>query len=271
VRRLALALLPLLLSGCLEEELTLELQPDGQGTLRIERTLAAGEGDVAAATLARWEGISAWCEITSATLADGRRRVRALGFFADPNQLRRRAPGEGLSFQREQVPGALSLVLREELGPDAGELLDPSSLHTLAPRRAQLAAALEGYRRQTTIVLPNEVAASAGGALDSDAPTRLVRNETGESVLASFDGLEEELRRLLERLDAQPSTRADALKQLQVRLDVARTLRARCEVNPGTPASEAFRARLAQAREAWASSPWRARVEAARARLGLAR
>ena len=132
MKRALAALIAVSLLGCFEEELTLELQPNGQGSLRLERTASAAlsrtvtdETRYAALVLADWRGVVAWSDIV-AERRGGRIHVAATGWFRDANLLRRTTPRDGLRVSVVRGPGLLNVAVLEEPGV-TGERLDELS------------------------------------------------------------------------------------------------------------------------------------------------
>jgi hypothetical protein len=275
-RVLAGALALALLVGCLDEQVTVTLAPDGQGRLTLQRTLGprlAGEVEdpngAAAAALASWEGVAAWSAITTATTASGGLRLEATGWFLDLDQVRRVAPGEGLVFALERRPGALEVGLEEVWGPHPADVLLERGVAALergaALRRAQLDAALEGFGRRVFLDLPAEARAVEGAwSVSADRRERAALVWDKARLSAAASALEGEARVLARGVVEGTRTGQEARADLSKALGRRRRHRARCDVKPGAEAGSAFRAGLLEAVAAWRGSPWQERVVLAR-------
>lgn len=98
---LAVAVLTATLTGCLTQEQTYHLNPDGSGKLELAMTvdtsmmgaLGGGGGgqdmgkEVALQLLRGTQGIDTWADLTHETAADGKTKVNGTAFFKDINKL----------------------------------------------------------------------------------------------------------------------------------------------------------------------------------------
>ncbi len=123
----AAAALAATLTGCLTQEQTYHLNPDGSGRLELAMSvdtsmmgaLGGGGGgagqdmgkEVALQLLRGTEGIDTWADLTHETAADGKTKVTATAFFKDVNKLKMSAG--------EQAGGASAGALNSSRNGDS--------------------------------------------------------------------------------------------------------------------------------------------------------
>lgn len=262
-RLVGIGLVCLILAGCLEEERTITLEPDGRGSFRLTRTLGAelskellevgiqdetalAEG-FAAGSLADFEGVVAWSDVVAAITTDRRIRFEATGWFEDVAAVHERNDTSGkqrplLSVSREGD--------RLKLGLDMGSGKDAQPG---AKNDAPIAQVVEGVKKligglriETTLVVPGEASGLGGWR----ASGRTLSHRLDEA-------------RLLPLLDGLPEGAAGQA-ELNRRFEEAARAEATVTVRPDA-ASPDFAERLRAAVEGWKTSTWRPLVEEKRA------
>ncbi|MCW8140020.1 MAG: hypothetical protein KIT58_14070, partial [Planctomycetota bacterium] len=175
-----------------ESSLTIEVQPDGRGQLRLEVTESLStsarllEGastaqalerraqELALQRLGRWEGVVAWTGLLASVTGERRVRLRATGWFEDLRLVREAAgdEGRGVTFDLQVDEGALEVRLVEGATRDLPDLGDLAGLLDRGPAGVALlrevtrdllaARALDGWRHEVALVLPAPIAAAPG-------------------------------------------------------------------------------------------------------------
>lgn len=271
MKRALAALLAVSLLGCFEEELTLTLQPDGQGSLRLERTLSAplsrtitDEAHYAAHTLAEWRGVVAWSDVV-AERRDGRVTVAGTAWFRDANLLRRTTPRDGLRVSVLRGPGMLDVAVVEEPGMTGERLLAAPDRE---PDRRLLAQALAGFQRRVTLALPGEAIRPLGLEPVKDERERVAFLRGRAAVETEARALNALARDLATRIAAKATNSDSASKVLNAEIQKRASHTVRCDVKPGAGSSPQFRRDLTAAIATWRSSPWAEKVRAERGVMG---
>ncbi len=285
-RRVVASLLVLCLSGCLEETQTVTLEPDGMGTLRVERTLgkemsdmllggasdkAAAARGVAARQLGEMGGIAAWTDVEATVTDDQRVRFVATGWFEDLARIETEKQGSKVAmFLVDRQGDAMTIRLRQDEGSGADEKSffdrDPQELEMMRGMIGGLAAGmLKGLSSDVVLSLPGATTELGSGWTSQEAgdrPTVGAHMDAPRVVhmLERMLAAGEELR---PKVASGEMTKEAADLELQRRM--ASELDTRVVFTPdAAKATPDFAARLAAARAAWEASPWRADVERAR-------
>ncbi|MCO5168335.1 MAG: PPC domain-containing protein [Planctomycetes bacterium] len=295
---LLLALLALLVTPARGDQssLTLEVQADGRGQLRLEVTedLATSarllEGatttqalerraqELALQRLGRWEGVACWTGIVAGVTGERRVRLRATGWFEDLRQVREAAAGDdapGLAFDLVVDDATLVVSVREGAARDLPDLRDLAGLLARGAEGVSLLRevtkellamnALAGRRHEVALVLPADVA-EAPGATTVDG-RRAAWVVDGEALAAAVDAVYARAEALAGQVEAGDLTLDEATAQL-VPEAAERRIVARAALPPEAAraeAADAFGRSFDAAQGAWASSIWRGRLERWRA------
>ena len=278
--RLAVIVLLAGLSGCLEQDLEVQLQADGRGTLRITQVLGAKASEMvlsfeadkeqaarafAASQLADWRGIEAWDEVQAGVDPQGRIRLTARGWFQDLARVSDDEEGAGGDFELVRGPEGLKvkLALTGTEAEDDEELFTADEETYRAQKgmlEGMLAEMFEGVRMSWTIGLPGEPRRTSGFS-----------RVEGRKASFSIDGerVKQMIAQLFREVEAlRPKVKAGELSAKQAYEQVEKALglvapEAECPATPDPAASAAHDQGRLAALEAWKTSEWKTRVEQA--------
>jgi hypothetical protein len=255
------------LTGCLESEAVLELNPNGGGTVTVDVTLdlassaerlqVEGVGEEAALRLAAadvlgaLQGVECWSDLESSVTESGRIRMKGKAWFRDASTLSLTLGDQQLSCALEvgATEGALRLV--DERGSRLALALlqyGPKMLEQVIQRRF---GADHPNLRQLTVKLPGSVK-GASYAWQS-------RDETGaslEDTPAGWQGLLERYQTRVDRLTEAGKIGGEdddgsVLRQVQMLFAIPKL---RWTIDPA--AGEGFAEAMQAATAAWAGSEW---------------
>lgn len=287
----AALLTTLALAGCIEDKTTIKLEPDGKGTLKMERKLgkqmtemllafAGKDGkdkavrNVAAQQLGQLEGVVAWTDIDAKLTDDNRVLISGTAWFEDMTALVRAQDGKKKPLLVVDKKGeSVEITLKQEQdgvggGPGGGDDKsffdrDPAEIEMMKGMlKGMVEGMFEGLRVEMALELPGPATESAGWTtkdgerkmsfvLDSKAVTGMV-----EKMLAVAD----ELRPKVEKGELTKE-QADA----EVKRRAGEGLEPRVKYSPRPDGARPdFAKQLAAAVESWNASPWKAEVEEAR-------
>jgi Bacterial pre-peptidase C-terminal domain len=206
-------LLAVSLSGCLEDDIHVHLQPDGQGSFQLERTLSADlsvmarDGfpeEVVAGQLANFDGVVAWTDVRHEMLDGDRLKITATGWFTDLNEVTLGGESDFTSgFVLEQDGAHVVVRPKLKIGDDPDGFFDESSEEIqaqTAEMERELLTQLEGFRQDVTFHCPAPVRASgdewaevtdttARHRMDAEFMLRFLRGlvEAGEELRPDFE------------------------------------------------------------------------------------
>jgi hypothetical protein len=289
-----LTLVGFVTTGCIEETMNIELQPDGSGKVQVERTLGKqlsgfllmapdGPRSNAAEAMAKWEGIEAWTDVKAGSTEDGRVTFKATGWFTDLSKVRQDSDRSSTSFELERSGGVLKVGVDaqqaeggEEAGPGPGQ--QKKSLFEHPPEqlpmikemtKGMLSGMMGGFKTELNVVLPAAPSEVAGFTKDAENAQKVGMVHTGESIGKLIDVMFEEAEKIRPQVDAGELTVEEADAKLKEQMEGRiKTLfgpySASCSVE-GLGPDAAFTEAFAAAKKAWAESEWRAEVEQAKA------
>lgn len=269
------------LSGCLEQDLEVQLQADGRGTLRVTQVLGVKASEMvlsfeadkeqtarafAASQLADWRGIEAWDEVQAGVDPQGRIRLTARGWFQDLSQVSDDEEGAAGDFELARTPEGLTvkLALTGTDTEDDEELFTADEETYLAQKgmlEGMLAEMFEGVRMSWTISLPGEPRKTSGFS-----------KVEGRKASFSIDGerVKQMIAQLFREVEAlRPKVKQGELTARQAYAQVEKALglvapEAECAAAPDPAASTAHEQGRLAALEAWKTSEWKTLVEQAR-------
>lgn len=284
----------LALIGCIEDKQTIKLEPDGKGTLRMERKLGkqmtemllafAGKDkakavrNVAAQQLGQLEGVVAWTDVDAQLTDDNRVLITGTAWFEDMGALARVNDGKRKPVLVVERKGeSIELALPQE-GSDGGPLggggpggdekgffdRDPAELEMMkGAMKGMVEGMFEGLRVEMALELPGPASESSGWTTkDGDRKMSFVMDagmvtKAVESMLT----IAEELRPKIEKGEL---TKEQAEAELKKRAgEGLGTPKVKYSPRPDGARAD-FQKQLAAAVESWNASPWKAEVEAAR-------
>lgn len=288
------------LTGCIEDKQTVTVEPDGKGTVRVERTLGkqmsemllsvAGAGDklaavrgVAAQQLSQMSGIAAWTDVDATVTDDQRVRIVATGWFEDVARIETDRQGaKQPMFLVERQGDVVTISLRQDpAGGGGGEKSyfdrDPAEIEMMKGMMKGLVdGMLQGLSIDVFISVPGAATEATGWT--SQEPKE---PKSGERTTVGFHMDANRVVQLLEAMIAggeelRPKVEAGELTKEAADAELKRRLASQSEARLVFKADPAratpdFAAKLAAAVAAWETSPWKAEVEKAResAALGL--
>lgn len=295
---LTLALGLTALTGCIEDKQTVTVEPDGKGTLRLERTLgkqmsemllsAAGADKlnaaraVAAQQLSQMSGIAAWTDVEATVTDDQRVRIAATGWFEDLARIETDRQGaKQPMFVVERQGDVVTISLRQDPAAGGGGEKsffdrDPAELEMMKGMMKGLVdGMLQGLSIDVFVSAPGAATEATGWTSQEPKENKGERTTVGfhmdatrvvqllEAMIAGADELRP-------KLEAGELTKEAADAELKRRLSTQAEARLVFKADPAR-ATPDFAGKLAAAVAAWETSPWKAEVEKAResAALGL--
>jgi hypothetical protein len=290
------------LTGCIEDKQTVTVEPDGKGTLRLERTLGkqmsemllsvAGAGDkltavrgVAAQQLSQMSGIAAWTDVEASVTDDQRVRIVATGWFEDVARIETdRQGGKQPLFLVERQGDVVTISMRQNPAAGGGAAeksffdRDPAELEMMKGMMKGLVdGMLQGLSIDVFVSAPGAATEATGwtsqepkesaGAPKAERTTvgyHMDANRVVQLLETMIAGGEE----LRPKVEAGEMTKEAADAELQRRMSSQSEARLVFKADPAR-ATPDFAGKLAAAVAAWETSPWKAEVEKARESAAL--
>ena len=218
---ITLAALAATLTGCLTQEQTFHLNPDGSGKLEVnmsvDTAMMAGLGgggagqdmgkEVALQLLRGTQGVDTWADLSHETGADGKTKVHGLVYFKDINKLQMNAGEQAggasagtLSSKREGDSWIVSTGLpggetpAQPSAPSSAKPSDDQIKAAIQQAKAQweaskslVAPMIEGAKVSTTVKAGGTIKDSVGFTKSDD--NTAVLSFGGAQVISAIDGM----------------------------------------------------------------------------------
>jgi hypothetical protein len=280
------------LTGCIEDKQTVTVEPDGKGTLRLERTLGkqmsemllsvAGAGDklaavrgVAAQQLSQLSGVAAWSDIEASVTDDQRVKIVATGWFEDVSQLAtERQGGKQPMFIIDRKGDVVTLSLRQDPSSSGDQKSyfdrDPTEIEMMKGMMKGLVdGMLQGLSIDVVVSAPGAASEASGWTSQEPREAKAGERTTvgyhmdANRVVALLEAMIAGGEELRPKVTSGELTKQAADQELQRRLASQAEARLVFQVDAAR-ATPDFAARLAAAVAAWETSPWKAEVQKAR-------
>lgn len=278
------------LTGCLEEDLTVRLEPDGRGTIHLDRKVGkqlsemvlgfaemAGGRDAAvkgfaASQLGNLQGIDAWSDVEARVTEDGLLHITATGWFSDLAQVQQSSDSSQSGFTVVREGDTWTVRYGEVMegaptGPSGKSPLEMSAeeLEAMRGQMAMIGGMLQGFRQQVILELPGEPTAAEGWS--ERQGTRVSVQRDAAWLQGMLEGMMDRAGELRAEIEAGRLEREAADEQLKEWL----TARSRTEVTfvpRARTGQNDFEARYQAAVQAWEGSEWQLAIQEARDKGG---